>query len=80
MRDKSDLSVQEIAILRHSWDAMTVKETAESMRLSERTVKNYRHNIFDKFGVSNVEGMLRQGVERGYLGVNTKHAIGMEWP
>lgn len=80
MKHHQDLSVQELTILRHSWDALTVKETASRMRLSEKTVKNYRHKIFDKFGVTNVEGMLRQGVERGYIDATTRATPDVEWP
>ena len=56
---------------------LTIKETAAWMGLSDRTVKNYRNNIYEKLGVSNVEGMLRQGVERGFLTISSRV---QEWP
>lgn len=80
MKLTHELSTQEAIVLKHSWDALTVKETADRMRLSEKTVKNYRRNIFEKFAVSNVEGMLRQGVERGYIDATTRVTLDVEWP
>lgn len=62
-----DLSPQEKSVMQMSWDGLTIKETAQAMQLSPKTIKNYRTTIFKKLGVLSVEGMLRQGVERGIL-------------
>ena len=74
---RAELSPQQLTIMQLSWDGLTIKETAMQMGLSDKTVKNYRNNIYEKLGVSNVEGMLRQGVERGFLSVSSRV---QEWP
>lgn len=74
---RAELSPQQLTIMQLSWDGLTIKETAAWMGLSDKTVKNYRNNIYEKLGVSNVEGMLRQGVERGFLSVSSRV---QEWP
>ena len=74
---RAELSPQQLTIMQLSWDGLTIKETAMQMGLSYKTVKNYRNNIYEKLGVSNVEGMLRQGVERGFLTISSRV---QEWP
>ena len=74
---RAELSPQQLTIMQLSWEGLTIKETAAWMGLSYRTVKNYRNNIYEKLGVSNVEGMLRQGVERGFLTISSRV---QEWP
>jgi DNA-binding NarL/FixJ family response regulator len=61
------LTPKQITVLKLAWQGHGTKETAALMRLSYATVKNYRHDIFMKLGVRNVEGMLREGVHLGYL-------------
>lgn len=74
---RMELSPQQLMVMQLSWNGMSIKETASWMGLSEKTVKNYRNNIYEKLGVSNVEGMLRQGMERGFLSVSNRIE---EWP
>lgn len=62
-----ELSAQQRAVLQMAWDGLDVKETAQALGLSWNTVRNYRASIYMKWGVRNVEGMLRQGVERGVI-------------
>ena len=76
-KSRAELSPQQLTIMQLSWEGLTIKETAAWMGLSDRTVKNYRNNIYEKLGVSNVEGMLRQGVERGFLTISSRV---QEWP
>lgn len=47
------LTTREIEILRCAADGITVSETARLLNISLSTVKNHRHNIFAKLGVSN---------------------------
>lgn len=72
-----ELTDRQRAVLQLAWDGLDMKETAQAIGLSWRTVKNYRAMIYLKWGVRNVEGMLRQGVERGLL-TTTRQAA--EWP
>lgn len=73
-----ELSPQQSTILRLSWNGLSIKETAAWMGLSPKTVKNYRQDLYRKFGVRNVEGMLRQGLERGLINLKPRH--NEEWP
>lgn len=77
------LSTRQLLVLQLAWEGCSVKETAARLGLSDKTVKNYRSHIYEKWAVRNVEGMLRQGVERGWIGVGsvmTVNGEGMEWP
>jgi DNA-binding NarL/FixJ family response regulator len=77
MMTKIDFSPQQLTVMQLSWNGLSIKESAIWMGLSEKTVKNYRQHIYGKLGVSNVEGMLRQGVERGFLSTTSRIE---EWP
>ena len=77
MKPHIDFSPQQLTVMQLSWNGLGVKATAAHMGLSVKTVKNYRQHIYDKLGVSNVEGMLRQGVERGFLTISSRV---QEWP
>ncbi len=72
------LSPQELKILQLAWDGLSVKESEAVLGLAWQTVKNYRANIYRKFDVRNVEGMLRQGVERGLISALLRWPSG--WP
>jgi DNA-binding NarL/FixJ family response regulator len=51
-RDRSPLSQREREIVSLVAQGFKNKEMAEKMFISEQTVKNHLHNIFDKLGVS----------------------------
>jgi DNA-binding NarL/FixJ family response regulator len=51
-RDRSPLSQREREIVALVAQGFKNKEMAEKMFISEQTVKNHLHNIFDKLGVS----------------------------
>ena len=74
----AELTAQELQVLCQSWEGLAIKEIAEKMGLSWKTIKNYRMSIYVKFGVSNVAGMIRQGVEEGYLSATCMQRE--EWP
>ena len=63
----NDLSPQQLDVLRCAWSGLSVKGTAEQLRLSDKTVKNYRALIYEKFGVTTITAAIRRGVELGYL-------------
>lgn len=52
VRAKSLLSVREQEIVRCVCQGYRNKQIAEKLFISEQTVKNHLHNIFDKLGVS----------------------------
>ena len=52
MRERSPLSQREREIVALVAQGFKNKEMAEKMFISEQTVKNHLHNIFDKLGVS----------------------------
>lgn len=45
----------------------TTKEIAEEVCLSEKTVENHRANLFIKFGVKNLAGLVKQAILEGFL-------------
>jgi DNA-binding NarL/FixJ family response regulator len=51
-RDRTPLSARELEIVQYVAQGYKNKEMAEKMFISEQTVKNHLHNIFDKLGVS----------------------------
>lgn len=73
-----ELSPAQLSVLQMAWDGLDVKETAQALGLAWQTVKNYRALIYMKWGVRNVEGMLRQGVERGLIVASRRWPSG--WP
>jgi DNA-binding NarL/FixJ family response regulator len=52
MRDRSPLSTRERELVALVAQGYKNKEIAEKMFISEQTVKNHLHNIFDKLGIS----------------------------
>lgn len=63
------LSSREYAVMMCIWDGLTVKEAADRLRLSPRTVKNYLQNVYDKLAVSGQVQMVRKALEVGLLQV-----------
>src|SRR5690554_1204604 len=45
----------------------TTKEIAEKVCLSEKTVESHRANLFIKFGVKNLAGLVKQAILEGFL-------------
>ena len=46
---------------------LSTKEIAEKLCLSEKTIEGYRKNLFIKFDVKNVAGLVRKAIIGGYL-------------
>jgi DNA-binding NarL/FixJ family response regulator len=78
-QERVGLSEQQLCVICLSWEGLSVKEIAIRMNLSARTVKNYRAHLYEKFDVHNVEGLLRKGVEQGFLSGST-FQYREEWP
>jgi DNA-binding CsgD family transcriptional regulator len=63
------LTHREIEIVRCAVEGRTAKETASVLMLSQRTVQNHISNIYRKFGIRNMVGILKLAVSKGILPV-----------
>lgn len=64
-RDRSPLSAREREIVCLVAQGYKNKEMAEKMNISEQTVKNHLHNIFDKLGVSDRLELALYAISKG---------------
>ena len=64
-RDRSPLSQREREIVALVAQGYKNKEMAEKMFISEQTVKNHLHNIFDKLGVSDRLELALYAIHKG---------------
>jgi len=64
-RDRSPLSTREREIVGLIAQGYKNKEMAEKMFISEQTVKNHLHNIFDKLGVSDRLELALYAIHKG---------------
>ncbi len=62
------LSEREKGVLKGILDEKSTKEIAERLFLSEKTVEHYRSNLFLKFDVKNVSGLVKKAILGGYYG------------
>lgn len=61
------LTAREKEVLAAILDGKTTREAAESLFLSEKTIETYRANLFLKFDVTNVAGLVKRAILEGYL-------------
>ncbi len=61
------LTPREKEILHLILNENTTKEIAKSLSLSEKTIEKHRTNLFVKFDVKNVVGLVKQAVLEGFL-------------
>ena len=61
------LSSREFQVLRHLGAGRSLKETAESMCISEKTVSTYRSRILEKLGLNTTADIIRCALEEGLL-------------
>ncbi|NLO71501.1 MAG: response regulator transcription factor [Porphyromonadaceae bacterium] len=61
------LTPREIEILQLIMREKTTKEISELINLSEKTIESHRMNLFLKFDVKNVAGLVRNAILEGYL-------------
>jgi DNA-binding NarL/FixJ family response regulator len=64
-RERSPLSHREREIVQLVAQGYKNKEMAEKMFISEQTVKNHLHNIFDKLGVSDRLELALYAIHKG---------------
>ncbi|MCC6683985.1 MAG: response regulator transcription factor [Bacteroidia bacterium] len=68
MREKGQLlSTRMQIVLTHVCNERSSKEIAELMELSLDSVKGYRKELFKLTGVKNVAGLVKYGLQHGYL-------------
>lgn len=60
------LSEREKGVLKGILDEKSTKEIAESLFVSEKTVEHYRSNLFVKFDVKNVSGLVKKAILQGF--------------
>ncbi len=72
-RERSPLSQREREIVAFVAQGYKNKEMAEKMFISEQTVKNHLHNIFDKLGVSDRLELALYAIHKG-LHLNVEKA------
>ena len=65
--DEITLTRREKEVLREVLNEHSNKEIAEKLFISEKTVENHRSNLFVKFGVKNVAGLVKKAIIKGYL-------------
>src|SRR5437899_11579115 len=73
-RERSPLSAREREIVALVAQGYKNKEMAEKMFISEQTVKNHLHNIFDKLGVSDRLELALYAIHKG-LHLNGEQAV-----
>ena len=64
-RERSPLSTREREIVQLVAQGYKNKEMAEKMFISEQTVKNHLHNIFDKLGISDRLELALYAIHKG---------------
>jgi DNA-binding NarL/FixJ family response regulator len=62
-----DLSAKEIEILRLIAGENTTQEISEKLRLSPRTIDNYRLGLMQKLGAKNMIGMVKKAIMLGLV-------------
>lgn len=65
--DKIKLTKRELEVLKAIQDELSTREIAEKLFLSEKTIEGYRSNLFLKFQVKNVAGLVKQAILQGYI-------------
>ncbi len=66
---KPHLTHREVEIVRYAGEGKTGREIASVLMLSWRTVRNHISNIYRKFGIRNMVGVLKLAVSKGILPV-----------
>lgn len=64
---KAALTKRELEILQLIVDEKTIKEIAEALFVSEKTVENHRANLMLKLDARNMAGLVKKALTLGYL-------------
>lgn len=69
MEQYQDLSEREIEILRLIAEGLVTKDIAERLFVSQNTIEFHRKRIMRKLNVTNMAGLVKEGIVRGYIKV-----------
>ena len=61
------LTLRELEVVKLIAEAYTNKQIAETLKLSEKTVKSHRTNVFGKLGVRDRVEIVRYAIRRGLV-------------
>ncbi len=64
--DKPRLTLKEKEVLELILDEKTTREIAATLFIAEKTVETHRTNLFEKFGVKKIVGLVKRAIEWGY--------------
>ena len=70
--DVIELSSRELEVLLAIQNELSTREIAQQLHLSEKTVEAYRSNLFLKFDVKNVAGLVKKAILNGYISSSDK--------
>jgi DNA-binding NarL/FixJ family response regulator len=73
-RDEPNLSKRELEIVGYVAQGFRNKEIASRMFISEQTVKNHLHNVFEKIGVSDRLELALYAIDRKLTGVTPRES------
>lgn len=65
--DEIRLTNREKEVLKEILNEKSTKAIAESLFISEKTVEGYRANLFVKFDVKNVAGLVKKAIIQGFM-------------
>lgn len=64
-RKADDLTPKQLEAWRCFRAGLSIKQTAEKMKISPRGVETHRDAMFDKFSVRRISGIIHEGIKRG---------------
>jgi two-component system invasion response regulator UvrY len=64
---KQHLTQKEVAFIKHAATNLTYKEIAELMKISPKTVENYRDSLFQKLEIKNRAALALYGLKNGLV-------------
>lgn len=67
LNQTTELSKREIEVLRLIAQEKTSTEISDKLFISVNTVETHRKNLFHKLNVTNLAGLIREGIHLGYL-------------
>ncbi|MEX1191517.1 MAG: response regulator transcription factor [Brumimicrobium sp.] len=65
--DQIQLTKREREVLTETLKEKSIKEIAETLFVTEKTVENHRSSLFIKFDVKNVSGLVKKAILSGFL-------------